>query len=46
MINDQERQVFRGLIGSLQYATVNTRPDLGSRLSFLQSKINNGQIPS
>ena len=43
-INDQERQDLRGLIGSLQYASVNTRPDLGSRLSFLQGKINNGQI--
>ena len=40
-INDQERQ---HLIGSLQCASVNTRPDLGSRLSFLQRKINNGQI--
>lgn len=43
-ITEAERQAFRGLIGSLQYAAVNTRPDLGSRLSFLQSKINNGQI--
>ena len=43
-INEEERQAFRGLIGSLQYAAVNTRPDLGGRLSFLQSKINNGQI--
>lgn len=43
-INDQERQSFRGLIGSLQYAAVNTGPDIGSRLSFLQSKINKGQI--
>ena len=42
-INEQERQHFRGLIGSLQYAAVNTRPDLGSRLSVLQGKINNGQ---
>ena len=43
-INETERQAFRGLIGSLQYASVNTRPDLGSRLSLLQSRINNGQI--
>ena len=43
-INDQERQDLRGLIGSLQYASVNTRPDLGSRLSFLQGKVNNGQV--
>ena len=43
-INEEERQAFRGLIGSLQYASVNTRPDLGSRLSLLQGRINNGQI--
>lgn len=43
-IIESERQAFRGLIGSLQYAAVNTRPDLGSRLSMLQSRINNGQI--
>ena len=43
-INESERQAFRGLIGSLQYASVNTRPDLGSRLSLLQGRINNGQI--
>ena len=43
-VNETERQAFRGLIGSLQYASVNTRPDLGSRLSLLQGRINNGQI--
>ena len=43
-IDETERQAFRGLIGSLQYASVNTRPDLGSRLSLLQGRINNGQI--
>ena len=39
-INEEERQSLRGLIGSLQYAATNTRPDIAARLSFLQSKIN------
>ena len=39
-VSEEERQQLRALIGSLQYAATNTRPDLGSRLSFLQSKIN------
>ncbi len=39
IINDDERQNMRGLIGSLQYAATNTRPDIAARLSFLQSKI-------
>ena len=43
-INEEERQALRGIIGNLQYAAVNTRPDLGNRLSMLQSRINNGQI--
>ena len=43
-ITEDERQKLRGIIGSLQYASVNTRPDLGSRLSHLQSRINCGQV--
>ena len=39
-INPEERLALRGLIGSLQYASVHTRPDLASRLSHLQSSIN------
>ena len=39
-ISEEERQGLRGLIGSLQYAATNTRPDIAARLSFLQSKIN------
>ena len=35
---------LRALIGSLQYASVNTRPDIASRLSFLQSKVNSATI--
>jgi len=39
-VTESERQAMRGLVGSLQYAATNTRPDISSRLSFLQSKIN------
>ena len=35
---------LRGLIGSLQYASVHTRPDLASRLSFLQSDNNTAKV--
>ena len=38
-VTDQERGRLRGLIGSLQYAAINTRPDLASRLSHLQSSV-------
>ena len=43
-VNEEERQQLRALIGSLQYAAVNTRPDIASRLSFLQSKVNSATI--
>ena len=43
-ITDEERQQLRGLIGSLQFASVNTRPDLASRLSNLQSQINSATV--
>ena len=39
VINEEERQGLRGLVGSLQYATTNTRPDLAAKVSFIQSKI-------
>ena len=39
-VNESERQGLRGLIGSLQFAATNTRPDVSARLSLLQSKIN------
>lgn len=32
-VNDKEKQDLRGIIGSLQYAATNTRPDLSARLS-------------
>ena len=38
-ITDSERHQLRALIGSLQYAAVNTRPDLCSRLGSLQSAV-------
>ena len=40
VVTESARQELRGLIGSLQYAASNTRPDISSRLSHLQSKIN------
>ena len=43
-VTDDEKLALRGLIGSLQYAAVNTRPDLSSRLSILQSAINKANI--
>ena len=44
VVTENERFALRGLIGSLQYASVNTRPDISSKLSFLQSQINNATI--
>ena len=41
---ESERQQLRGVIGSLQYAATNSRPDIAARLSFLQSKINSARI--
>ena len=43
-VTPEEQQALRALIGSLQYAAVNTRPDLSSRLSFLQSAVNSATI--
>ena len=43
-VTEAERGHLRGLIGSLQYAATNTRPDLSSRLSLLQSEINQANI--
>ena len=37
-VTPQELQDLRGLIGSLQYAASNTRPDLSCRLSLLQAR--------
>ena len=43
-VNPKERQELRALIGSLQYASVHTRPDISSRLSYLQSAINRATV--
>ena len=43
-VTESERQALRGRVGSLQYAAVHTRPDLSSRLSFLQSDINKATV--
>jgi len=43
-INEKEKCALRGLVGSLQYAATNTRPDLSSKLSFLQSAINHATV--
>eukprot|EP00435_Cladocopium_sp_Y103_P012440 s2683_g3.t1 len=43
-VTETERQQLRALIRSLQYASTNSRPDLGSRLSFLQGQINNACV--
>ena len=43
-VTEDERQQLRALVGSLQYASVHTRPDLASRLSMLQSAINRATV--
>eukprot|EP00435_Cladocopium_sp_Y103_P021947 s3593_g5.t1 len=43
-VSEAERHQLRGLIGSLQYAAVHTRPDLSSSLSQLQSQINSATV--
>ena len=43
-VTEKERQDLRGLIGSVQYASTNTRPDLSARLSFIQAKITTATI--
>ena len=43
-IDETERQALRALVGSLQYAAVNSRPDICSRLGWLQSRINTAKV--
>ena len=43
-VSESERQQFRALIGSLQYAAVNTRPDLSHRLGLMQGRVNQAQV--
>ena len=44
IVTPKEQHNLRALVGSLQYAAVNTRPDLSSRLSYLQSEINKATV--
>ena len=44
VVNEKERQSLRAVVGSLQYAAVNSRPDLCSRLGWLQSNINKAKV--
>ena len=44
MVTEKERHLLRGLVGSLQYAAVHTRPDIASALSHLQSQINSATV--
>lgn len=43
-VKPSELQKFRGLIGSLQYAATNTRPDISCKLSLLQAKISGATV--
>eukprot|EP00435_Cladocopium_sp_Y103_P021824 s3570_g5.t1 len=43
-VTEPERHMLRGLVGSLQYAAVHTRPDISSSLSHLQSQINKATV--
>lgn len=43
-VTESERQSLRAVIGSLQYAATNSRPDLCSRLGMLQSAINKATV--
>ena len=44
VVNEKERQSLRGLIGSLLYGAVNSRPDLCARLGWLQSQVNKAKV--
>lgn len=44
VVTESERQSLRAVIGSLQYAATNSRPDLCSRLGVLQSQINRAKV--
>ena len=44
VVTEAERQSLRAIVGSLQYAAVNSRPDLCSRLGWLQSRVNSAKV--
>ena len=43
-VTEAERQSLRAIVGSLQYAAVNSRPDICSRLGALQSLVNKAKV--
>ena len=43
-INDADLRDLRALIGSLQYAAVNTRPDISCKLSMLQTEVRQARV--
>ena len=43
-INGKEKHQLKAIIGSLQYAAENTRPDLASQLSQLRSAVNSALL--
>ena len=43
-INEQELRDLRALVGSLQYASVNTRPDISCKLSLIQTEIQKATV--
>lgn len=43
-VTEKERKALRGLVGSLQYASVHSRPDLAVKCSQLQSRVNSATV--
>lgn len=43
-VAEGERQSLRAIIGSLSYAAINSRPELGSRIRSLQPSINRAKV--
>ena len=43
-VTDSERQELRRLIGALQYAAVNTRPDISAKVGEIQSKVTRAKV--
>jgi hypothetical protein len=43
-VTDQERTLFRSLIGALQYAAVHTRPDLSAKVGELQTNVTRAKV--
>ena len=39
MVTEPERQELRRLVGVLQYAAVNTRPDIAAKVGEVQARV-------